>query len=204
LCVPRKCIAGSAFLTADIDHFASVKDIDSITQKLSEIIVDWNLNKGYTNRGGDKNKVGNCQDFVEDVLKRLDLKYEFTGPLGEFVKRLKEKGVCDTSLYMDENFREKFGIPNKKVTFHNHKELDEFASKLMDVDCEVNFHHKQEWNMLKSFDRAFWLRHYKFPGEPKWCCMKKQEHDEDDGEMYETDACPFDDPVATYSIRFNQ
>jgi hypothetical protein len=83
----------------------------------------------------------------------LGLKTDFSGPLGEFIKKLRDKGVCDMNFYMDDNFREKFGIKEKKMKFTTHKELDEFAARLMDIDCEVNFHHKQEWSMLKSFDR---------------------------------------------------
>jgi len=187
-------------LTADIDDFDSVKDIESLTHKLAEIIVDWNLNKGYKDHGGDKQHVGNCQDFVEDVLKRLGLKTAFTGPLGEFTRKLREQGKCDMVLYLDEDFREKFSIKEQKIKFETHKQIDEFAARLLDIDCEVSFHNKAEWSMLKNFDRALWLRHFKFKDDEKWKPMMTVECD-DDGDECETLGCPFGDPVATYSIR---
>jgi hypothetical protein len=67
--------------------------------------------------------------------------------------------------------------------------------------------------MLKSFDRAFWLRHYKFPDDIRWKPHKAETADEDNDIVLEL-ACrtlfifsvltctAFDDPESTFSVRF--
>jgi hypothetical protein len=54
---------------------------------------------------------------------------------------------------MDEKFRETFKIKEKTVKFNTHEELDNFAKSLLDVDIEFNLKYKNEWALLKSFDR---------------------------------------------------
>jgi hypothetical protein len=86
----------------------------------------------YKDNGGDKQKEGNCQDFVEDVLKRLGMKHDFTGPLGDFLKKLREKGTSEMEFSMTTQFREKFGITEKKEKFTTHAQLDRFVEALLE------------------------------------------------------------------------
>lgn len=87
--------------------------------------MDWNTRMGYKDHGGDKQKEGNCQDFVQDVLHRLNIKPNFGGPMAEFLKTLREKGTADLFFPMDAEFREKFNISQKKMVFDTHEQLDQ-------------------------------------------------------------------------------
>lgn len=121
---------------------------------------------------------------------------------GTFLKKIREEGKCEMEFEMDFEFRQKFNIKEKKVKFNTHLELDKFVMDLMKIDLELELKYKHEWALLKrfllifihlfcSFDRAFWLRHYKFPTNDKWTPYKEDEC-----------KCPFGDPSETYSIRF--
>lgn len=203
LCVPRKCVSKAALLSADVDAISATADINEVVKKLSEIIVDWNINMKYKENGGDKKTEGNCQDFVEDVLKRLGMRHDFSGPLGDFLRKLREKGTCDMEFNLNQDFREKFRITDKKVVFLTHTQLDQFVEGLLEKEPEFDTKYKQEWSMLKSFDRAFWLRHYKFQDDVRWKPHKTESQDEDNDIVLDL-ACPFDDPENTYSVRFVQ
>lgn len=165
LCIPRKCVSRAALLSADIDAIHTVTNLKDTIDRLAEVIVEWNTSKQYKNHGGDKSKVGNCQDFVEAVLNKLEIKINFAGPLGEFLKSLKTSGKADLSFKMDNEFRRKFEIEEKAITFKSHIELDNFVNKLVKKECEFSIKHKLEWAFLKSFDRAFWMRHWKLEEE---------------------------------------
>jgi hypothetical protein len=132
ICVPRKCVSKAALLSADVDEISATDDIVEIVRKLSEVIVDWNVNMKYKDNGGDKKVEGNCQDFVEDVLKRLGMRHDFSGPLGDFLRKLREKGTCEMEFNMETNFREKFSITEKKVKFQTHTQLDQFVEQLLE------------------------------------------------------------------------
>jgi len=73
--------------------------------------------------------------------------------------------------------------------------------QLQKVDLEFELKFKNEWVLLKSFDRAFWMRYYKFPNDSKWSSAKTKVTDED-GDVEYTMDCPFGDPEESYSIRF--
>ena len=85
-------------MSADIDAIQTVSNLKETVDKLAEIIVEWNTSKYYKNHGGDKSKVGNCQDFVEAVLNKLGIKLKFEGPLGDFLQKLKNSGKTNNML----------------------------------------------------------------------------------------------------------
>lgn len=132
---------------------------------------------------------------MNELLNTLGIKYEFTGALGQFVKKLREEGKCKISFEMDTIFRDKFGIKEKMIEFKTHKELDVFVKKLMSHKTE-NFkeNYKGHYELLKSFDRAFWLRFFKYPGEKKY--HPQEEQDDTDVECL----CPFGNPLDTGSM----
>ena len=55
-------------------------------------------------------------------------------------------------------------IKEESMKFETHQELDKFVIKLLEKDPNFLKNKKNEFivNLLKSFDRAFWLRWY-FP-----------------------------------------
>ena len=67
------------------------------------------------------------------------------------------------------DFQAKFKLSIKHVQFDTHQELDNFVKKCMEtneIGFEIDF--KEEYELLKSFDRAFWLRHFKKPSIRKF------------------------------------
>jgi murein L,D-transpeptidase YafK len=57
-------------------------------------------------------------------------------------------------MYISDDIRQKFNITEKKKKFTTHKELDEFVEMLKEKDVEFEYHHKDEYNFLKAFDRG--------------------------------------------------
>ena len=55
--------------------------------------------------------------------------------------------------------RQSLNIKEQKKEFKSHKELDEFVAKLIQEEPMFEENYPHEWGLLKSFDRAFWLRH---------------------------------------------
>jgi hypothetical protein len=49
----------------------------------------------------------------------------------------------------------------KKITFSTHKELDIFVNEILEKKPDFFISNKSDAALLKSFDRAFWLRHYR-------------------------------------------
>jgi hypothetical protein len=100
----------------------------------------------------------------------------------------------------DKKFLSKFKLKSKHH-FDSHKELDLFVNDLLAIDSQFKLNHPGEFELLKSFDRAFWLRHY---NDTKLKQHKphyvQSEEDEDEFEL----DCPFGDPQETYSINFTK
>ena len=201
LCIPRKCISKAALLTADIDTITSEKRLEDIIDTLSNFICKWNITKIYKDNPTKKEKEGNCQDFVHDLLEELNIKPDhiFQGALGNFLSEMKKEGKCVMEFQMTDEFREKFQIKDKKIRFKTHEELDKFVLKLMEKEVEFELKHKSEWILLKSFDRSMWLRYFKFKEDTLWKPLFKKEEDDN-----ETLLCPFDDPETTGSLRFTR
>lgn len=58
----------------------------------------------------------------------------------------------------DAEFKTKFKLEKDKYTFDTHQDLDSFVHYLMSVCPTFKLDHDNERVLLKSFDRAFWLR----------------------------------------------
>jgi hypothetical protein len=207
ICIPRKCVSNAALITADLDTLKTTKDVEKTVEILANCIADYNTFHSYSKLTSGKKNCSNCQDFVEDILHQLGIELKFEGPLGSYLKTLKEKGSSDLILSPDKDFIQKFNLKDEKLKFTSHSQIDEFVRKLMSVDSEFEKTHKQEYALLKSFDRAFWLRHFKFPNRVEYLYFKKDPEEEDEitGVDDGTDCgCPFHDPRTTNSIKFLQ
>ncbi|KAL0483498.1 hypothetical protein AKO1_014559 [Acrasis kona] len=209
LCVPRKCISGCALFATDLETFETQQDIDRVIKTLAKVIVDWNINKTYKSTGGDKKKEGNCQDFVDDILCQLGVKKDFKGPVKEFMTSLRQKGTCEMIFKVDEEFSTKFNIP-QKTKFKSHVQLDQFTKKILEIEPHFEMKYKDYWFLLKSYDRAFWLKHYKFPSDDRFKAITEEFSDDElcneeitqeEKEMESECDCPFQDPKRTMSVR---
>eukprot|EP00761_Pharyngomonas_kirbyi_P006788 gb/GECH01006796.1/.p1 GENE.gb/GECH01006796.1/~~gb/GECH01006796.1/.p1 ORF type:complete len:423 (+),score=90.25 gb/GECH01006796.1/:1-1269(+) len=204
LCIPRKCYSGAALLAADLSVANNKKfDLNDAIDKVADVIIDWNLTHHYNQTHS------NCQVFVDDVCKALgvDLSH-FDGPLGDTIKRLRQKGVCEVNYNIPAEMREKFAIKDSKLEFDSHRQLDEFVEKLNNKDPRFEFNYPHDWMLLKSFDRAFWLRHYKMPDDDRFKPLERCIEEEVEGGNFSYDddpmeqrECPFKDPQVTMSFK---
>jgi len=107
-------------------------DIASL-RKLANQVILWNATKHYDKR------TCTCQHFVASALRTLGLSKPDQGEIGVFLKKLK-RGEATVPRFRD-------------VEFHSHAQLDQY--------CRDNLHllDDNDRALLKSFDRAFWLRH---------------------------------------------
>lgn len=200
LCVPRKIMSRAALLSCDIDGIAVEKErIEDIRNSLSQVICHWNSTKHYRNDPKDRTVEGNCQDFVDDILAHLgiDASSVFNGALGDYLKEMRTKGVCEIAFKLTPEFRQEFGRQESIVKFESHAELDTFVNSLLQKERDFRRKYPQEWSLLKSFDRAFWLRNLKDPQVPQYQPLAPQE----DGKVI---GCPFDNPINTASFAMDR
>lgn len=182
LCIPRKCYSSAAMLAADLDFGNQKFTLDETIKKISKVIIDWNVNKTYNQRKY------NCQQFIDELCGELGIKLmEFKGPLGKYLSQLREKGRCEIAFPVSDDMREKLKIRDELVKFQTHQEIDQFIKDIQEVDPQFEDNYPLDWLLLKSFDRAFWLRHFKHPNDKKYTPHSKK--------------CPFKDPTQTASFK---
>lgn len=200
LCVPRKIMSRAAILSCDLDGIIVEKErIEQLRENLAQVICHWNATKRYKNDPKNRTLEGNCQDFVDDVLAHLgiDSSSIFNGPLGDFLKEMRTKGVCEMAFKMTPEFREEFSIREASVTFESHLELDQFVHEMLQKNRDFRRKYSQEWMLLKSFDRAFWLRHLREKENEKYKPMNTTDANSETG-------CPFDNPITTSSFAIDR
>jgi hypothetical protein len=70
--------------------------------------------------------------------------------------------ILNSSEYeIPKDIAELCGFSQKKISFETHKELDVFVNQILDKMPDFFSVYKNDAALLKSFDRAFWLRHYR-------------------------------------------
>jgi len=107
---------------------------------------------------------GNCQEFVESILNILGIKMDFKDPLNTFLRNMKLKGESHLIFKMKPEFMEYFSLKFDEIEFKTHSEIDEFVTYLLIVDESSEEKFKDEFMLLKGFDRAFWLKNNKLIG----------------------------------------
>eukprot|EP00818_Percolomonas_sp_WS_P003566 CAMPEP_0117441756 /NCGR_PEP_ID=MMETSP0759-20121206/3797_1 /TAXON_ID=63605 /ORGANISM="Percolomonas cosmopolitus, Strain WS" /LENGTH=469 /DNA_ID=CAMNT_0005233617 /DNA_START=192 /DNA_END=1601 /DNA_ORIENTATION=+ len=194
LCIPRKVVSSAALMSIDIDRWSNT-DLQSAVDKMAEVIVRWNTTMKYTNgvgrRSSSKKHVGNCQDFVDDMLQALNIRVDFQGALKEFLNDLRTKGKSELKFKITPTFRETFDLDEhvSEIIFKTHSQLDEFVHRIKShkasFKLELDFH--DESYLLKSYDRAFWMKNFKYEDDERWKPSEKC-------------SCPFKDPRQTKSV----
>jgi hypothetical protein len=189
---------------------------------LADFIQEWNTKMIYKERPKNTKKEGNCQDFVFHLMEKLGIGTTnvFQGALGRFLKTVRQQGNSEMEFIPDETFCDKFPkimkTYERSIIFKTHEELDVFVNALLEVQVDFEVNHKSEWLLLKSFDRAFWLREYKFRDDQLRIQRRQKDQDSksqtveskwipllvdslEDGQFVKTCGCPFKDPQVTHT-----
>ncbi|KAG2388205.1 hypothetical protein C9374_001055 [Naegleria lovaniensis] len=166
----RKKSSSKAVFAVDIARIEGQREVNEAIDSVAQLCTVWNGYKLY------ENDSCNCQHFVIDMLEYLGLGDNFENilerypPLAEYITKLKKKGVCDMAYYVDDRIAKaikespqtsralKELVKNKKVKFTSHTLLDEFVSFIKQNFPLFMTNREQEYELLKAFDRAFWLR----------------------------------------------
>ncbi|KAG2385999.1 hypothetical protein C9374_003148 [Naegleria lovaniensis] len=186
--IPRKLVSQAAVITTDIESITTMQDLNRVIDGMAKCICKWNRNIAYKQTGGDGVTTGNCQDFVEDLLEHIGVKMNLSGSMKKFVKRLRRTGKCSLVFEMDKKFREHFKMETKRVKFKSHEQLDLFVRKLLESCPTFSQTFPDEWILLQSFDRTYWLKHmtYSHIDEYKPCKVIRDNRGVQD--------CPFHEP----------
>jgi hypothetical protein len=184
LIVPRKCYAGAAVLAADVDKFFKGPQVNEAIDRITRVICDWNSNKQYSQYGV------NCQHFVDELCKVLEINLEFKGALGNFIQELRKTGQCELEYTLTPELQKILGVDYSRRRFKTHRELDDFVTMVRTKSplyYDIDPVGKDDWILLKSFDRGFWLRHFK-----NLDAVEHQPHE-----------CPFSNPTVSGSLAPN-
>jgi len=79
-------MSNTALISADVGHVDFAKDdLETLADKIADIVTYWNVHYVYTNYKllGKNSNEGNCQDFVEYVLKKLNIQIQSGSALRE-------------------------------------------------------------------------------------------------------------------------
>ncbi len=158
LVVPRKCYSGAAVLAADVQKYYKGPQVEEALDKISNVICHWNAHYTYSRQKH------NCQTFVDELCNVLEIDINFKGALGKFLDQLRTKGVCEMSYPLSEHLQSVLETNESSMNFATHHDLDDFVRQVRMKDpsyFECDAIGQDDWILLKSYDRAFWLRHLK-------------------------------------------
>eukprot|EP01080_Neovahlkampfia_damariscottae_P009448 gene9448-1654_t len=165
LCIPRKCVSKSAFLTADIGEITTKETLESVREKIAKVITNWNVNYSYSMILKTNNHTGNCQTFVDEMLKELGIELKFDGAMAKFINTLKKNGSSKLIYHLSDDIKYLIESSKSEIEFQTHQELDNFIVKLLEIEPTFAKEYKHDFNLLKSFDRALWLKFLKSQDE---------------------------------------
>ncbi|KAL0480395.1 peptidyl-tRNA hydrolase [Acrasis kona] len=182
LCIPRKCYSSAAVLAVDVDAVVQL-DLNEAVDACAKVICEWNSNKQYSQTNH------NCQHFVDALLDAMHVKVDFEEPLNHYLNKMRKKGEAKVQWTVPTEIRSICEIKEEKIAFKSHKELDEMVrniqNKLLEkTQTAFDEEYSTDWQFLKAFDRAFWLRHFKDSNDETYQPLCKGD----------TDDCPFNHP----------
>ena len=216
LCIPKKAASNSAIASIDLEPLMvyTLNDIEEVKNKIAKIAVKWNTTYKYRRIPAKEKRAGNCQTFILEMFEELGIKCDFNGPIKEFINRIGRSGVGDMIFSPSEEFILKFKLNSYQeyrkwkisdtcyhIAFETHEELDNFCYECIKKSKGImglmdDF--RDEYLLLKSFDRAFWMRYLKDSANQKnkpSSINKRRSF----GNILPT-GCPFSDPRSTKSF----
>lgn len=170
LVYPRPMKATTAFAVIEVGVLNLNDDKDKLDE-LCRMMEYWNVNEKYDQ------KKKNCQHFVDEALKVLKLDLPKEGPIVEFLNAIR-KGKLDKEIPSLGSFD-----PNAPKTFETHLQIDEYFIKLLkerypgrpisEAANQFKSENPDVYNLLKGFDRAFWILRFTTPENPKGMCYSE-------------------------------
>ncbi|KAF0978831.1 hypothetical protein FDP41_001901 [Naegleria fowleri] len=161
-------------------------EINEVINKITRVCCTWNATQYYDV------KTANCQHFTQTVLKAIGIDLKNSTEISPLVKdyffKLKKYGICSMTYSIPKPIKPSFNFD--EITFKTHQELDQFwltvnAKHHAWVNTEEGKNHE---NLLKSYDRAFWLRRQ----SSKDMCNEVNEPLRDNDETHRC-LCPFNE-----------
>lgn len=144
LVVPRRCYSSAAILAVDIEQELSSLSLDHVIDRVSKVIVEWNIYKEYSQ------SKANCQHFVDALCEALGITLNFQGAMNDYITKLRNQGKCKVAYHLSDDIREKLEIKDKKVEFKTHHELDTFVNKILSKDPLFAERFEEDYMLLKS------------------------------------------------------
>ncbi len=175
-------------MAVDVDHVVHV-DLDKAVDACAKVICEWNVNRAY---GQTTN---NCQNFVDALLEGIGIKINFQEPLQHYLEKMRKKGHAKIKWQVPEDVRVACEIKEPKIEFTTHSQLDR---TVRGIQAKMPLFHEEyevDWQFLKAFDRAFWLRHFKDSLDGTYQPLSKEDGDKEstEGHIFCGD-CPFGHP----------
>lgn len=176
----------SAIVAFDLGN---VEPSEDMLRNISKVAFRWNTTKLYNN------KENNCQHFVDDILKSINVDIDkfFSGALGKYMNLLRMGKTCAMEFPIPKPFQSDMKMSN--ITFTSHQMLDDFVRDIIQLDSKFEEKYPSDYQLLKAFDRAFWLRYY---------AMTSKESKEKEGmdvvRPCSKKGCVFEEPTKTHSF----
>mmetsp|Transcript_11798 Transcript_11798/g.17519 ORF Transcript_11798/g.17519 Transcript_11798/m.17519 type:complete len:619 (+) Transcript_11798:620-2476(+) len=191
LVIPRNPSSRLGFISLEIDRI-NLKDFkDNIREKIANFMVNWNATRQYANVGNNcQNFVEHLLSLLDIQCPYLNDKHG--GAIGRYLHSLKKKGMSHFKLPLSQEFKDAtrlsvdalkedvfqpLRLPNDilehtllefkkdQMYFSDHSTVDSFCNYILEVCPSVEMKFVEEWQLLKAFDRAFWMRQAALPGK---------------------------------------
>ncbi len=187
LIVPRRCTSTAALFAADVGREFSGIEVHKAADIIADKVIEWNTKYEYSQNHK------NCQHFVDEVCEALGIELNFGGALQNYIKQCRTFGTCEIKYIIPDEVRTALDLKDKEIEFKTHAQLDDFVRSVAGKLPDFFPANPDDWMLLKSFDRAFWLRVFRFPTKVEYAPHECHH------ETYST-SCPFGHPRATNSI----
>lgn len=126
---------------------------------MSDLIANYNVTKKYKYNKKEKDKNAlNSQEFIDELLKDMELQCNLTPCLERLTQKFKEKGSIELYFSMSPEFQKTFNFKQSEISFKSHVELDNFVRKLLQDELLFKDRFREEWEYLKWLDYMFWYR----------------------------------------------
>ena len=159
LCIPREFEAKKAILAMDIARVPK-EHAHKLLKELCHTIVEWNTSVFYNLISA------NCQTFTDAILRRLDLPVnlptsETWGPVRQMKKVGKIDYLYKVPIHMNNDIIARTLSANNTIHFASHEALDNVVTYIRTLIPDYFSYNPEEYELLKAYDRAFWLRYLK-------------------------------------------